>query len=205
MGLTDQEIGYFQEVSAPSAGGNSLSLPSRSPHAFEPARSRSTGPNDTCCEGGSGMARMHEVTPAVAGTAEGTAEAGAGGAAVRAAELLEEQDECSVYFRSDSVGENRVASSSRRASTCSGSGGGGGKGKRTVYLGRTQAFPLRRVDSSLDSGGRRVGFGCGFELSDVSDACKAGECRAVRAPNHDPLGHTACCELQHRLGASRYV
>lgn len=62
-------------------------------------------------------------------------------------------DECSLYFRSDSP--------SRRTSTASNSGVGG-KGKRTVYLGRIQAFPLRRVESSLAVDAR------GFGLSGVA-------------------------------------
>lgn len=77
-------------------------------------------------------------------------------------------EECSLYFRSDSGCEgHRMASPSRRTSMASnsdaaGNGGKGGKGKRTVYLGRTQAFPLRRVESSLAVDAR------GFGLSGVS-------------------------------------
>lgn len=73
-------------------------------------------------------------------------------------------DECSLYFRSDDGlgGEDRrVPSPSRRTSTMS-SGSVGGRGRRTVYLGRTQAFPLRRVESSLAVDAR------GFGLSGVS-------------------------------------
>lgn len=71
-------------------------------------------------------------------------------------------EECSLYFRSDSGSEShRVPSPSRRTSTAS-HNDTGGKGKRTVYLGRTQAFPLRRVESSLAVDAR------GFGLSGVS-------------------------------------
>lgn len=71
-------------------------------------------------------------------------------------------EECSLYFRSDSGSEGRrIPSPSRRTSTAS-NGDTGGKGKRTVYLGRAQAFPLRRVESSLAVDAR------GFGLSGVS-------------------------------------
>ena len=78
-------------------------------------------------------------------------------------------EECSLYFRSDSGSEgHRVPSPSRRTSTAS-NGDTGGKGSRTVYLGRAQAFPLRRVESSLAVDAR------GFGLSGVSaDAIGAG-------------------------------
>lgn len=73
-------------------------------------------------------------------------------------------DECSLYFRSDSGCEgDRMPSPSRRTSTAS-NGSTGGKGKRTVYLGRTQAFSLRRIESSLSVDAR------GFGLSGVSAA-----------------------------------
>lgn len=71
-------------------------------------------------------------------------------------------EECSLYFRSDSGCEDhRIPSPSRRTSTAS-SSDTGGRGKRTVYLGRAQAFPLRRVESSLAVDAR------GFGLSGVS-------------------------------------
>lgn len=84
-------------------------------------------------------------------------------------------DECSLYFRSDDGyggGEDRrMPSPSRRTSTMSSGsvGGSGGRGRRTVYLGRTQAFPLRRVESSLAVDAR------GFGLSGVSAEKAVGE------------------------------
>lgn len=91
------------------------------------------------------------------------------GAGSRRGTIQQEDDECSLYFRSDSVCEGRrVPSPSRRTSTAS-SGSVGGKGNRTVYLGRTQAFPLRRVESSLAVEAR------GFGLSGVCPEIAAGE------------------------------
>eukprot|EP00903_Cladosiphon_okamuranus_P010271 g9725.t1 len=92
-------------------------------------------------------------------------------------------EECSLYFRSDSGCEgHRMPSPSRRSSTASNSdkgcnGGKGGKGKRTVYLGRTQAFPLRRVESSLSVGER------GFGLSGVSANAEGGSSRGRGSSN----------------------
>ncbi|CBN74420.1 hypothetical protein Esi_0020_0141 [Ectocarpus siliculosus] len=88
------------------------------------------------------------------------------GAGSRRGTTQQDDDECSLYFRSDSGAEGyRMPSPSRRTSTSSsgggGGGGGGGRGKRTVYLGRTQAFPLRRVESNLAVDAR------GFGLSGV--------------------------------------
>ncbi|CAM9810177.1 unnamed protein product [Ectocarpus sp. 6 AP-2014] len=89
------------------------------------------------------------------------------GAGSRRGTTQRDDDECSLYFRSDSGAEGyRMPSPSRRTSTSSsggggGGGGGGGRGKRTVYLGRTQAFPLRRVESNLAVDAR------GFGLSGV--------------------------------------
>ncbi|CAM9228445.1 unnamed protein product [Ectocarpus sp. 12 AP-2014] len=87
------------------------------------------------------------------------------GAGSRRGTTQQDDDECSLYFRSDSGAEGyRMLSPSRRTSTSSSSGvggGGSGRGKRTVYLGRTQAFPLRRVESNLAIDAR------GFGLSGV--------------------------------------
>lgn len=80
---------------------------------------------------------------------------------------IEEDDECSVYFRSDSGSRNLMRSSSRRTSTAS--SGIWGRRKRTVYLGRSQRFPLRSVDSRLSPGDR------GFGLSGVSSDIVLGE------------------------------
>lgn len=96
------------------------------------------------------------------------------GAGSRRGTTQQDDDECSLYFRSDSGAEGfRMPSPSRRTSTSSSSGGGGGsggRGKRTVYLGRTQAFPLRRVESNLAVDAR------GFGLSGVCpDRAIAGE------------------------------
>lgn len=91
------------------------------------------------------------------------------GAGSRRGTTQQEDDECSLYFRSDSVCEgHRMPYPSRRTSTAS-SGGVGGKGKRTIYLGRAQAFPLRRVESSLAVDAR------GFGLSGVSPEIIGGE------------------------------
>lgn len=91
------------------------------------------------------------------------------GAGSRRGTTQQEDDECSLYFRSGSVCEgHRMTSPSRRTSTSS-SSGVGGKGKRTVYLGRGQAFPLRRVESSLAVDAR------GFGLSGVSPGIAVGE------------------------------
>ncbi|CAM9206655.1 unnamed protein product, partial [Ectocarpus sp. 13 AM-2016] len=87
------------------------------------------------------------------------------GAGSRRGTTQQDDDECSLYFRSDSGAEGyRMLSPSRRTSTSNSSGGGGGgsgRGKRTVYLGRTQAFPLRRAESNLAVDAR------GFGLSGV--------------------------------------
>lgn len=88
----------------------------------------------------------------------------------------QEDDECSLYFKSDSGvdGQHRMPFPSRRASSASSSsrgGGGSGRGKRTVYLGRTQVFPLRRVESSLAVDAR--GFGLSGACPDI--AIGAGE------------------------------
>lgn len=83
------------------------------------------------------------------------------------ADDIEEDDECSVYFRSDSGSGNLMRVSSRRTSTAS--SGSWGRRKRTVYLGRSQRFPLRSVDSRLSPGDR------GFGLSGVSPDTILGE------------------------------
>ncbi|CAM9151288.1 unnamed protein product [Ectocarpus sp. 12 AP-2014] len=84
------------------------------------------------------------------------------GAGSRRGTTQQDDDECSLYFRSDSGAEgHRMLSPSRRTSTSSSGGGGGGsgRGRRTVYLGRTQAFPLRRVESNLAVDARGFGLG----------------------------------------------
>lgn len=92
------------------------------------------------------------------------------GAGSRRGTTQQDDDECSVYFRSESICEGqRLPSPSRRTSTASSGGLSGGKGKRTIYLGRTQAFPLRRVESSLAVDDR------GFGVSGVSPDIAAGK------------------------------
>lgn len=94
----------------------------------------------------------------------------------------QEDDECSLYFKSDSGAEcqHRTATPSRRASSASSSGNRGGvsgRGKRTVYLGRTQVFPLRRVESSLAVDAR--GFGVSGACPDAATGA-GGVSREVR-------------------------
>lgn len=67
----------------------------------------------------------------------------------------EGKDECSVYFRSHSGSNSERQSSSRRSSASSSVPS---KRKRTLYLGKTQRFPLRRVGSIVVSSDGGVGL-----------------------------------------------
>ncbi|CAM9350548.1 unnamed protein product, partial [Hapterophycus canaliculatus] len=125
--------------------------------------------------GGTTQAIHGELTRMGSDSTRGTfqRESSSNGSFMRGAEnrkgtAQQEDDECSLYFKSDSgvEGQHRMPPSSRRASSASSSSRGGvsGRGKRTVYLGRTQVFPLRRVESSLAVDAR--GFGVSGVCSD---------------------------------------
>lgn len=142
IGLTDHKIGYRNQLTKQGAAKQSLEEEKIKPESLPPSSQNIRTERKRSGDNNAGD------TPPMP-------------------DDIEEDDECSVYFRSDSGSGNLMRVTSRRASTAS--SGSWSRRKRTVYIGRLQRFPLRSVDSSLSPGDR------GFGLSGVSPDTVLGE------------------------------
>lgn len=139
MGLTDEEIGYSVKTLERSPSRRPTRSGQSQQAAFPPTRIRRVSrQNGALVEG-------ETVAPA-------DTRAGEGGA-----------DFC-ANFSSYSGGGDHARVSSRHTSTNSGAGGRA----KTVYLGRAQKFPLRRVKSTIAS--------CDQDLGGSTDSSAGENC-----------------------------
>lgn len=95
--------------------------------------------------------------------------------AVNPSKACKEDDKCSVYSRPDLEGETPVKSAYRQTSPTSSAIGS--KGKRNVYIGRAQRFPLRSADSRLStSNDLTVGISGASSHSDLGEMFRVSCC-----------------------------
>lgn len=159
MGLTDKEIGFHCRQKSPEAVKTARAPPLSKPARADPSPPPPPPPLPPPPLSSTGEA-AYRCGNSEGGGAEPSATRDTAAAAV---DSVEEDDECSVYFRSDSTGGDLARRCSRSASISSGANG---RGKRTVYLGRSQKFTLRRVESRLAVGDRGFGLS-GAPVADV--------------------------------------
>lgn len=138
IGVTDEEIGYSQPVSQRPSSVSPSSL-----RKVPQTTSSSASIKRVCLDVDGNIGNPNVVVNGTTG-------------AESIAACLEEEDDCSAYFRWGSAGEERLRTQLRRTSTGSGVDG---RGNRTIYLTRYQRFPLRRLDSRLALSDRSFGMG----------------------------------------------
>lgn len=142
MGLTDEEIGYSAKLLE--------RRPSRKPARSRLARQAVFPPTSTrrASRQDGERVRGEIVVPADARAAEGG-------------------DDVCANFASYTGGDDHTRAPSRHTSTSSGAGGRG----KAVYLGRTQKFPLRRVESTIASSDQDFGDSTDSSAGDNYGAC----------------------------------